>query len=154
MFRPLAVCCLAFAAGQAFAQSCANPININVNTGPFSNTYTGSYNSCYSQDNLTYLDHASLYTPGRDIVYHVSPTRQNVRFTLVPQPGYDAAIFACSQCGALASCIDVDDAAGPGSPESMRILAQANGFYFIVDSTDPNPGTNCGSYTLYTAIVR
>ncbi len=142
---------LSFAIATAQAQTCANPIPINSN--PTSSWL--NFNSCSSGDYMDTQWFGSVYTPGRDVVYLVQhmpvskASQPPLHFTLIPQsPSYDPAIFACTQCNALASCIDGHDDGGPGFTEQMSIGKQARPYYVIVDSTDPSYLYNCGPYML------
>jgi len=143
--------CLSLALACAQAQTCANPLTIN-------STVASSwlpYDSCSS---FNYLDtnwQGIVYTPGRDVVYLVKPVSLTqkfvggLHFTLFPQQStYDPAIFACSQCGAAALCIDGRDDGGPGYTEQMSIAAQHHTYYLIVDSTESTYPSNCGPYVL------
>jgi len=141
--------CLAITSAQA--QTCAVPIHINSNAA----SSWLNFDSCTSADNLDSLWSGSIYTPGRDVVYlvqHVPVSRlpqPALHFTLIPQnSNYDAAIFACSQCNAVALCIDGRDDGGAGYTEQMTIGQQARPYYLIVDSTDPSYLHNCGPYVL------
>jgi hypothetical protein len=157
MKRLLVLCLFAVLGGPAMAQTCAMPIDINVNLGP----YNVSNNSCYSQDNVPSIDYGSLYTPGRDVVYRVIAPNSRIRqvpkmsFTLWPSSSYDAAIFAVTQCSQPFPMISGDDSYGPGGPETIVVPAQPHSYYFIVDSANQySPFGDCGQFNLYAAIAR
>ena len=136
--------------GTAVAQTCAAPIPIVTTALPYSTTN----NSCAYNDNMDVMWGGSVYTPGREVVYQVrsftrrAPNPPAMRFILSPISNYDPAVFACQQCGALAMCINGDDAFGPGGTETLAIPAQTQPYYFIVDSTSIYSYSNCGEYAL------
>jgi hypothetical protein len=142
---------LGLAVASAHAQTCANPLTINSNIAASWQVF----DSCNSADFLDTNWQGSVYTPGRDVVYLVHRLALNrlpqptLHFTLIPQqPTYDPAIFACSQCNALALCIDGHDDGGPGYTEQMTVGHQIRPYYLIVDSTDSSYLHNCGPYAL------
>ena len=135
----------------ASAQTCASPIQVGTQMMP----YVASYDSCTSFDNISYYG-GVVYAPGRDVVYRVYGYRVRygatpaLRFVLQPNANYDAALFACSQCGVTPTCFDMADASGPGWSESMIEANQHAAYYVMVDAqTDVSPYGDCGGYSLF-----
>lgn len=150
----IAAAIAAFGSIHAAAQTCATPIQVGTQMLP----YAGYYDSCASFDDISYYDGGGIYAPGRDVVYRVYGYRMRygatpaLRFILQPNPGYDPAMFACSQCGVLPTCFDAVDSSGPGLSESMVLGAQHAAYYVMVDAlTDVSPYGDCGGYNLFIA---
>jgi hypothetical protein len=134
----------------ALAQTCATPIQVGTQMMP----YVAGYDSCTSFDNISYYG-GVVYAPGRDVVYRVYGYRMRygatpaLRFVLQPDPAYDAALFACGQCGMTPTCFDMADGHGPGWSESMIEASQHAAYYVMVDSlTAWSPYGDCGGYSL------
>ena len=156
LLRPMTFALMLFAISAASqAQTCANPIKINVSQGP----YYANTNTCISDDNLPFMAQATYATPGRDVVYWVVSSAGNLpvprmQFTVIPNSNYDPAMFACSQCGPLAACLDAVDSVGKGGAETFMIEKQPHSYYLTVDSIDMPPNEGCQPFSMNAARAK
>jgi hypothetical protein len=130
------------AATPAYAQTCANPIEVPVIQG-FNAT------TCGSPNNLPYVANGAIsILQGENVVYHVGTVNNPYagQVSLQPEPTVDLALFVCrAPCSTYSTCFAVADN-GPGAQNVADIPAGASDFYIIVGHVTGVP--TCGNYSL------
>ena len=141
---------VAFAVGTsspAFAQSCANPIEI---------TFAGllSGNTCNSTNQLPYLANGAITSLDNQDIYHLRVgDGTGIQLTLRPAAGLDGTLFACrNTCSASASCVAAADNGGAGAQETVELPPGPGDYYIVVGSVvSDSTVSDCGTYELYVA---
>ncbi|MCZ7679365.1 MAG: hypothetical protein M5U28_11630 [Sandaracinaceae bacterium] len=137
---------IAFSYSPSAADTCAAaPV---VGPGTYSGTTTGLANDYQ----LSATGCTSYVSPGPDGVFAVSLAAGQTLTATVTPDGFDAALYAVTDCAlAESSCVDGSDSGFSGDPESIAYTATApTTLYLIVDSWS---SSSSGAYSLDIAIA-
>lgn len=150
----IALACIAFAAsaGQAAAQSCAAPGNLNT-------TNPASGNTCSGTNEIgTYCGVASSPQPEQiwSVTLGTGFTATSIDLTNTQGAGYTPALVLFQgTCANGDNCQGVPAVGTAGGNTSFSLTGVPVGSYFLAVTADPNAAaTNCGTYNLaYTGTL-